>query len=243
MNSKMQDLNSVAAAYQPNTPTSTENFLIMNWYPKRIIGRFGYAGSLLELGIGHGYTAQYFAKSCDRYVIVDGASAVIDRFKAGHPDFTGKIVHDLFEAFHPGELFDVIVMGFVLEHVDDPDLLLRRYKDFIAPNGRLYVAVPNAKSLNRRFGLELGLINDIYDLNENDVALGHQRQYSLDTLRAALKGSGYRITHEEGIYLKPLPISVLRTLPDFEANLDAMMKVGVEFPDLCVGMLAEAQPA
>ncbi|MCX7271931.1 MAG: class I SAM-dependent methyltransferase, partial [Burkholderiales bacterium] len=65
-------------------------------------------------------------------------------------------------------------------------------------------------------------------------------QYCRDTLRAALERAGYRITHEEGIYLKPLPLAVLKTLDNMRANLDAMMQVGIEFPDLCVGLLVEA---
>ena len=131
-------------------------------------------------------------------------------------------------------------MGFVLEHVDDPDLILRRYREYLRPDGRVYVAVPNAKSLNRRLGIELGLIDDIYDLNANDLALGHQRQYCLDTLRAALQRTGYAVTHEEGIYLKPLPLAVLKTLPAMQENLQAMLRVGIDFPELCVGLLVEA---
>jgi hypothetical protein len=48
------------------------------------------------------------------------------------------------------------------------------------------------------------------------------------------------ITDEEGIYLKPLELGVLKTLPDFEANLRGMLQVGIEFQQLCVGLLLEA---
>ena len=105
----------------------------------------------------------------------------------------------------------------------------------------MYVAVPNAKSMNRRLGLELGLIEDIYSLNANDIALGHVRQYCRDTLTATVRQAGYRITHEEGIYLKPLPLAMLKTMDDFDANLQAMLRVGVDFPDLCVALLMELE--
>ncbi|BAQ65658.1 bifunctional 2-polyprenyl-6-hydroxyphenol methylase/3-demethylubiquinol 3-O-methyltransferase UbiG [Geminocystis sp. NIES-3709] len=227
---------------QPNAATHLENDLILHWYPKRICTRFGWAESLLELGLGHGFTAELFAKSCSRHVIVDGASAVIDQFKGNHPTFQGEIVLSYFETYTPEEPFDVIIMGFVLEHVDDPDLILVRYREFLKPGGKIYIAVPNAKSLNRRLGLELGLIDDIYSLNDNDIALGHKRQFCRDTLHTRLKKNGYHVTYEEGIYLKPLPLAVLKTLPDFQANLDAMLKVGINFPDLCVGLLMEIIP-
>ena len=238
----MRDLNAEASEYKPNTNAATEleNDLVLNWYPKRMIARFGQADDLLELGLGHGFTAGLFAAACKRHVIIDGASVVIDQFRESHPSFKGELVLDYFENFTCDQPFDVIVMGFVLEHVDDPDAILARYRRFLKPGGKLYVAVPNAKSMNRRIGLEMGLIDDIYSLNANDHALGHQRQYCRDTLRAALARAGYRITHEEGIYLKPLPLAVLKTLDNMRANLDAMMQVGIEFPDLCVGLLVEA---
>lgn len=238
----MKDLNAFTSEYRPNGATEIENNLILHWYPGRIAQRFGHVDSLLELGIGHGFTAEIFAGTCDRHVVLDGSSVVIAQFRSQHPDFCGEVVETYFEHFETAETFDVIVMGFVLEHVDDPDLLLRRYRSLLKPGGRLYVAVPNAKSLNRRIGHEMGLIDDIYSLNANDLVLGHVRQYCRDTLAAAVTRAGYSITHEEGIYLKPLPLTVLKTLPDMDSNLQAMLRVGVDFPDLCVALLMELTP-
>ncbi|GAB2747909.1 class I SAM-dependent methyltransferase [Melaminivora jejuensis] len=238
-----RDLNAEASEYRPHASTELENDLMLRWYPKRIIRRAGKVDRLLELGLGHGFSAETFNGICREHVIIDGASVVIRRFLDKHPDFQGSIVEEYFEDYTPDAAFDVIVMGFVLEHVDDPDVILRRYQKYLARNGRIYVAVPNAKSMNRRLGLELGLIEDIYDLNQNDLALGHKRQYCRESLRAAIERAGYSVTYEEGIYLKPLPLSVLKTLPDMQENLEAMLKVGVEFPDLCVALLMEIVPA
>lgn len=238
----INNLDAVTSEYLPNAATAIENELILNWYPERIIKRIGHCGSLLELGIGHGFTPSRFNAACDRHVIVEGSEVVISRFREKQPDFSAEIVFSYFEDFDTDEKFDVIVMGFVLEHIDDPAVILRRFRQFLKDDGRLYVAVPNAKSLNRRLGLELGMIDNIYDLNQNDLALGHKRQYCRETLRRDIKGAGYVVGHEEGIYLKPLPLGVLKTLVDFRENLEAMLRVGIEFPDLCVGLLMEAQP-
>ena len=238
----MDDLDAYTSEYLPNATTAIENDLILHWYPKRIIERFGHCETLLELGIGHGHTASIFNAACERHVIVEGSQVVIDLFRKTHPDFSAELVRGYFEDFKTDDVFDVVVMGFILEHVDDPGLLLDRYKKLLAPEGRMFVAVPNAKSMNRRLGLELGIIDDIYSLNETDLVQGHKRQFCRDTLGQLLTERGYRVVHEEGIYLKPLPLGVLKTLPDFEANLQAMLKVGVEFPDLCVGLLLEVVP-
>ncbi len=235
----MNDLNLVTSEYKPGAASAIENDLILHWYPKRIVERFGHCKNLLELGIGHGFTAAIFNAATDRHVIVEGSSVVIDDFRAAHPDLNVDLQYGYFETFETAEKFDVIIMGFVLEHVDDPALVLAHFKKFMAPGCRIFIAVPNAKSMNRRLGLELGLIDDIYSLNANDLALGHKRQYCRDTLRAEVETLGYKVVYEEGIYLKPLPLNVLKTLTDFEANLQAMLRVGIEFPDLCVGLLME----
>ncbi len=149
----IKDLNAVSFEYRPNAATEIENNLMLNWYPHRIINRFKHVPSLLELGLGHGFTAKIFANACDRYVVVDGSSVVIEQFRQNTPNFRGEIIEAYFEDYSPDQKFDVIVMGFILEHVDDPDLILKRYCDFLTPGGKLYVAVPNAKSMNRRLGL------------------------------------------------------------------------------------------
>lgn len=238
----MQNLDSVTSQYKPKAVTALENDLMLNWYPKRILKRIKRFGSLLELGLGHGFSAKLFEGHFKKQVIIEGSGVVIDLFNDEYEDFSGLIVKDYFENYQTDEKFDVIVMGFVLEHVDDPGYLLDRYREMLAVDGNIYICVPNAKSLNRRLGLELGVIRDIYDLNDNDIALGHKRQFCTDTLQELATTHNYEVTHLEGIYLKPLPLHILKTLPDFKANLEAMLKVGVDFPELCVGLLMEAKP-
>ncbi|MCG6542508.1 class I SAM-dependent methyltransferase [Pseudomonas sp. KSR10] len=239
----MNKLNEVTSQYKPGAATSLENELILNWYPPRILRRLEGASpsSLLELGLGHGYTTALFNRHFQRHVVLEGSSVVIDLFRDNYPGLNIELVEGYFEHFDSSEQFDVLLMGFILEHVDDPSLILHRFRDNLRPGGRLYVAVPNAKSLNRRLGLAMGKIGDIYELNANDHALGHQRQFCRDTLKALLQAEGYEVTWEEGIYLKPLPLGYMQPMPEFEENLLAMCEVGVDFPDLCVGLLMEVQ--
>ena len=238
----MQNLDDLAFKYLQPADVEIENNLIMNWYPKRVALRTGPVQRCLELGLGHGYTAQYFQGLAEEHVIIEGSGLVIGHFHKTNPWFSGEIIEGYFETCEPNGRFDLIVMGFVLEHVVDPVAIMSRYRQFLATNGRLFVAVPNAKSLNRRLGFEMGLISDIYALNNNDHKLGHLRNYCRETLAADAHAAGYEIGYEEGIYLKPLPLGVLKTLDNLDENLDAMLKVGVEYPDLCVALLVELIP-
>lgn len=239
----MNKLDNVASEYSPGGATAIENELVLNWYPRRIIRRLQGSAtrSLLELGLGHGYTTALFGQHFERHVVVEGSGVVLDQFRENYPDAKAELIESFFEDFTTEEKFDVVIMGFVLEHVDDPAAVVGRFRRFLSPEGRLFVAVPNAKSMNRRLGLAMGKIDDIYELNANDLALGHQRQFCRDTLRALLNDEGFRVTWEEGIYLKPLPLGYMQSMPEFEENLRAMCEVGVDFPDLCVGLLMEVK--
>jgi len=238
----MNKLDLVTSQYKPGAVTGLENELILNWYPPRILKRLPHSRqqSLLELGLGHGFTTSLFSKCFASHTVLEGSEVVIELFKKNYPDSRVELKQTFFEEFDDDKTYDVIVMGFILEHVDDPVRIVKQYRKFLKPDGRLFVAVPNAKSLNRRLGLALGKINNIYDLNANDHALGHQRQFCRDTLKALLTDNGYQVIMEEGIYLKPLPLGYMANMPEFQENLRAMCEVGVDFPDLCVGLLMEA---
>lgn len=236
-----RDLDNETSEYQDNAKTSFENELILNWYPKRILNRIEKEKSILELGIGHGYTPLWFDEASSRHVVIDGSRVVIDQFKKKYPEYGGEIVFCYFEEFETKEVFDYIVMGFVLEHVDDPQIVLQRYKEYLKPDGKVYITVPNGKSLNRRLGLAMGMIDDIYSLNQNDLAQGHRRQYCLDTIQADIEASGLKVTHIEGIYLKPFPLHILQNIESPEQNFRALMEVGIEYPELCVALLLEAK--
>ncbi len=49
-----------------------------------------------------------------------------------------------------GQVFDLIVLNQVLEHLPDPDAVLIKLLDRLAPRGRLVLVVPNTDSLGRR---------------------------------------------------------------------------------------------
>ena len=238
-----RNLDNEASEYKKDAKTIVENELILNWYPKRILQRMQPRLDILELGIGHGYTPIWFSEHAKRYVVIDGSQVVIDQFLQKHSEFKGEIIFSYFEDYDNEDKFDYIIMGFVLEHVDNPSLILKKFRKHLKPRGKIYVAVPNGRSLNRRLGLAMGMIDDIYSLNENDIALGHKRQYCIDTLKNEIESTGFALTHIEGIYLKPLPVHILQNIDNADENFHALLEVGIDFPELCVAILIEAKPS
>ncbi|WP_420993386.1 methyltransferase domain-containing protein [Cupriavidus sp. 30B13] len=235
-------LDSFIEAYGERFAYSFDNDLILNWYPKRILDKVPASARVLELGVGHGYTTLRFARYFARTLVVDGSAAVIEKFRAEHPECTAEIVESYFESFETEERFDVIVMGFVLEHVVDPALVLRHFKRFLVPGGRCFVAVPNGESMHRRLGHSAGLLADMMALGQGDRELGHLRQYSKASLLDLLEKAGYHICAIEGIFLKPFTTAQLLQLDLSPAITDALCQLAIGYPELSCALLAEAEP-
>ena len=232
-------LDTHVAAYQGGNPYDFDNEILLTWYPQRVLHHVGARCSLLELGLGHGYPTDFFSRRFARHVVLEGSPAVIRNFRDKHPDCRAEVVETWFESFATDERFEVIVMGFILEHVDDPLLILRRFRDFLAPGGKMFLAVPNAEVLNRRLGVLAGLLDDVTTLSENDLLLGHKRFYSEATFRADIALAGCGVDRLEGIYLKPFATGQIASLQLDRKLIDALCSVGIDYPELCCGLLAE----
>ncbi len=232
-------LDSHVGAYQGKNLYDFDNKILLNWYPKRIIELAQGAKSILELGLGHGFSTNVFSKAFERHLVLDGSSAVIENFKKNFSACSVEVKETFFETFETNEKFDVIVLGFILEHVDDPCAILNKYRNFLTTNGKLYLAVPNAEVLNRRLGNLAGLLPDMQSLSDNDILLGHKRYYTVASLKEDIKKSGYKVEKMEGIYLKPLATSQMISLNLSESIINAMCEIGISYPELSCGILAE----
>jgi len=227
------------AAYRTDNLYDFDNKILLTWYPQRVLHHARSACSLLELGLGHGYTTDIFSKRFERHVVLEGSSAVIENFRNNYPNCGAKIVETLFESFTTDERFDLIVMGFILEHVDNPLLILNRFREFLAPGGRIFLAVPNANALNRRLGQIAGLLDDVASLSSNDILLGHKRFYTVTTLSADITQAGCGLDSLEGIYLKPFTTKQIVSLQLDAKVIEALCTVGIDYPELSCGLLAE----
>lgn len=226
-------------AYQGLSIYDFDNTIQLKWYPERIVKFSAGASSLLELGLGHGITASSFEPHFARHVVVDASSAVIENFRQRFPGSKVEIAESYFEAFDTSERFDVIVFGYILEHVDDPVLIMKHFRQFLAPGGRMFVTVPNAEVLNRRLGHLAGLLPDMQELSEHDLLLGHKRYYTVASLREDILQAGYSIKRLEGIYLKPLTTSQMMSLNLDDGIIRALCLAAIDYPELSCGILAE----
>lgn len=237
-----ENLDSFIEAYNSSFIYDLDNSLLLNWYPDRIL-KLTNGKTCLDLGLGHGYSANCFATAFEKYIVLEGSEQIIKQFLTQYQLPNVEIVHTLFEEYESNEQFDVIIMGFVLEHVDNPQFLLQKYKQFLSPDGNLFITVPNCEALNKRFGYEAGMINSLWDLGPGDIALGHKQLFTVNSLKALVEQEGFIVKETEGIFLKPITTQQILDLRLSQKILQAMLKVGIQYPELCVGILMKLELA
>jgi 2-polyprenyl-3-methyl-5-hydroxy-6-metoxy-1,4-benzoquinol methylase len=182
-----------------------------------------------------GHLAEHF----DDLTVVDASPQFCASLRERFPAV--DVIEALFETYAPGDTFDNIVLGHVLEHVIDPVGILTAVRGWTAPGGRLLAAVPNAHSLHRQMAVIMGLLPAENTLNETDARMGHRRVYTTSDLQRDVVSAGFVIQIAGGYWLKP--VSNAQIEKDWTVDmLEAAMQVGESYPDIAAEIYVVATP-
>lgn len=184
---------------------------------------------LLEMGPAEGVMTERLISLDKALTVVEGSSSFCESLRLRFPDI--NVVHSLFEDYQPDTQFDTIVLGHVLEHVEDPVDILRRAKNWLAPKGCIFAAVPNARSIHRQAAVLMGLLPQEDALNDADLHHGHRRVFNPESFRSAFSRAGLHIDVFGGYWLKPVSNAQIES--DWTAEMvDAFMRLGERYPDI-----------
>lgn len=206
-------------------------------YCAEVFARFCKGRRCLEMGPAEGVMTPYLARAFPDLTLVDGAEAFCSDLKQRFPGAT--VVRSLFEDFVPDEPFDTIVLGHVLEHVENPVEILRLVGSWLAQGGVLCCAVPNARSLHRQAAVILGMLDSEHSLNVTDLHHGHRRVYDPETFRADFLAAGLTIHFFGGYWIKPLSNAQMEGVWPAE-TIRAFMQLGERYPDIAAEIYAIA---
>jgi 2-polyprenyl-3-methyl-5-hydroxy-6-metoxy-1,4-benzoquinol methylase len=198
-------------------------------YSFRIFSRYMRGTTVLELGPAEGIMTDLLIDLGKRVTVVEGAELFCLELKQRHPEI--EVIHALFEECELSAHYDNILLGHVLEHVQDPVQILRRAATWLNPGGRILAAVPNSHSLHRQAAVILKLLPNEEFLNEMDRHHGHRRVFNPETFRHVFQEADLQIEVFGGYWLKPFANYQLEQLCD-EKILEAFMQLGERYHDI-----------
>jgi SAM-dependent methyltransferase len=194
-------------------------------------------GSLLELGSYKGNFTRRFLPYFDDITCVEASDVAISEARGEFGDKV-KFINSLFETVTLPKRYDNIVLTHVLEHLDDPVLVLKRInEEWLAEGGRFFLVCPNANAPSRQIAVKMGLISHNAAVTPAEAEHGHRCTYSLDTLERDAVAAGLNVVHRSGIFFKALANfqwdRLLQTDIISKEYLEGCYKLGQQYPDLC----------
>jgi len=156
---------------------------------------------VLEVGCGKGFVSERLKQ---QGCIVTGIELNEEHAKRAER-FCERLVVGNVESmkldFKPNS-FDVLLFGDVLEHLHNPEKVLRKLKASLNDNGLIVASIPNIGNWKIRLGLLLGKF-DYQDWGILDRT--HLHFFTGKTARQLLEKAGYRIVKKEFVPSFPLP--------------------------------------
>jgi 2-polyprenyl-3-methyl-5-hydroxy-6-metoxy-1,4-benzoquinol methylase len=237
--SKSLETADVLDSYLP-AYTNFNGWMIQRRY--RELTRHFVGTTCLELGSSEGSGTDRLLEHFDHVVAVEGSASAAALLRDRYSGDRLEVVNALFEDVDlGGRTFDTVVLAHVLEHVDDPAVVLSRAKDFVSEDGVLVVDVPNADSLHRQVGVQMGLLQERTELNAADLSIGHRRVYNPATFRQEIVDAGLTIQVFGGMFIKVLSNSQTEVVFD-EDQLEALFRVGADNPNVAAEIYVIATP-
>lgn len=135
-------------------------------------------GTLLDIGSGNGYIADYLGRSFSQITLSDNSDTLIDRLKRKYNSQSHIIVRKLdAENLPTGGRFDVITLCDILEHLPNDHAGLKGCAGLLKEGGKIFISVP--------------AIGWLYGVR--DKTYGHFRRYSMRELKKLIEDSGLLI--------------------------------------------------
>lgn len=198
-------------------------------YCYEVYKRFLKDGNVLELGPAEGLMTECLSKTVEDLTVVEGSEVFCNQLKSKFPSI--NVINCLFEDYQPEQKYSNILLGHVLEHVNDPVEILKLVKNWLKPDGVILAAVPNSRSLHRQASVIMGLQLSEEDMSDLDYHHGHRRIYNPESFRSDFAKAGLHVLNYGGYWLKPVSNGQINESWTKEM-LIAFMKLGERYPDI-----------
>ena len=178
-------------------------------YEANILPRWGSLASIkklvgenktvLDVGCASGYLGELLMKEGNIVYGIDGNKEAIEIARKHYKEAVYFDLNDTnpdrLESLFDGVTFDIIVFADVLEHLLDPETVLRNFGKLLKPNGKVIISLPNVALWRVRLNLLFGQFN-YTDYGVLDRT--HLHLYTFKTGKELTQNSGFQVLSDQG---------------------------------------------
>jgi predicted TPR repeat methyltransferase len=173
-----------------------------------LVRRFAPRGGLLvDLGAAGG---ELGAAVRDHFGRTIGFEFDADRIGDLHPRFDQVVIADLETVRELPKNAKAVVLADILEHLRNSSDLLRCVSASLAPDGRVFISVPNIANITVRLGLLFG----VFEYRDRGILdFTHVRFFTMRTIKRDIENAGFRILAIRGSSV-PIRLIIGRFTPE-----------------------------
>lgn len=160
------------------------------------------------LDVGPGLLPYYeHIEGWSEYVAVDPNKEFLENM----PDSVTSI-HSTLEDVDLTRTFDFIIISGVLQVVDDQDRFLKKIKTLSHKDTLIHINVSNGQSFHRLLGLHMGMLKNVEQKSEQDIAHGHGVTFTQASLITILNQNGFYTHNAKTYMMKPFADHQMSTI-------------------------------
>ncbi len=161
---------------------------------------------ILEIGSG---PTPLFAKikEFEKMTVIEPLDAYFKEVQSkGVLDKRLTFIHDYFENVVDTlvqDSFDIVIIGGFLHEIDNPDKILQAIKRVCSPNTLVHSYVPNARSFHRLLAFEMGIIDSLYQMSDNDILFKRRIIFDQKSFNHLFATNGFEALELGSYFIKP----------------------------------------
>ncbi|MCP4354992.1 MAG: class I SAM-dependent methyltransferase [Proteobacteria bacterium] len=190
---------------------------------KKIVNQIDLKSTVLEFGSSSGYMTKFLKeeKQCEVSIIEYDEKSAKKASKHAEKTIVGDIENYAWKKELKGQTFDYITFADVLEHLKDPWTVLENISEFLKPDGKVLISIPNIS--------HNGIIIDLWNNKFKYHNLGlldntHLRFFGINNLEDMFKNSDLEVIITDGVYLKEKKTQLKNSLKDVNILLRLLLR-------------------